>query len=233
MNLFSEFVATSSDSASRFDDPNIAWAQSIELSIRGMRDAARWMLGVVAGWFILVPQLTGLRQLVPENQPVETVYLSAALLALSVWRILITVLEVQAPSKTTTYEPRNLSQRDLEYVQDWGIMVNPPGPEEWQRAAEIDAFVWAAVRHLTPKEAQKWATGLTPDSTTKAPLPTKADLMQFGERVYWRRMEEIWAVLLLSQRDMARRFAVAKTTLLGFGFLATIALVILSGPPAP
>ena len=55
--------------------------------------------------------------------------------------------------------------------------------------------------------------------------------MEFGENVYWMRMEEeVRAVLLLSQRDMTRRYNIAKYTLLVLGLTATFALISLLGP---
>ena len=67
MGLFSEFVPQSGEPGSTLTDPDVAWAEGIALSIRGMRDAARWMLGVVAGWFIVIPELSELRRLLPTG----------------------------------------------------------------------------------------------------------------------------------------------------------------------
>ena len=52
-------------------------------------------------------------------------YLAALLLAVSVGRILITVLEVQAPSNNTTYDLNNLDPDDLKYFQDMGSDGEP------------------------------------------------------------------------------------------------------------
>ena len=72
------------------------------------------------------------------------------------------------------------------------------------------AFVWQAVRHMTPEEAQEWATSGAPEGSDPSPMPSKAELMRFGEKLYWMRMEEVRAVLLLSQRDMTRRYKIAR-----------------------
>jgi hypothetical protein len=234
MSLFSEFLPQSGESGPTFSDPDVAWAEGIALSIRGMRDAARWMLGVVAGWFIVIPELSELRRLLPTERPIETVYLAALLLAVSVGRILITVLEVQAPANRPTYDLHNLDPNDLKYLQDyWGVMANPADPAEWGFQKGLAAWVWQAVRHMTPEEAQEWFDHNAPEGSGPVPLPTKADLLQFGEQVYWMRMDELRAVLLLSQREMARRYKIARYTLLSLGLTATFALIVLLGPLPP
>lgn len=258
MSMFAEFLS-SSGSTSRFDDPDVAWAETIERSIHGMRDAARWMLGVVVGWFILIPELSELRRLLPAERPIEATYLAALLLFLSVGRILVAVLDVQV-TPDSSIDLANLHPDDLEYVRGWGIMTQPEDLSEWHMQKGFNAFVWQAVRHMTPVEAQAWFTrmaaqlsggqpvsdpvpdpGTSPASETadavqaatrQAPLPTEAELMQFGERVYFTRMEEVRAVLLLSQRDMRRRFNIAKWSMLVLGLTATFALIALLGPPA-
>jgi hypothetical protein len=230
MSLFSAFLPQSGESGPTFSDPDVAWAEGIALSIRGMRDAARWMLGVVAGWFIVIPELSELRRLLPSERPIETVYLAALLLAVSVGRILITVLEVQAPSGNTTYDFNNLHPEDLAYVQEWGVMADLSDPADWEFDKAFTAHVWQAVRHMTPEEAQAWFNHTLPEGSPPAPLPTTADLLRFGERLYWMKMDELRAVLLLTRRDITKRHNIAKRTLLAMGFTATFALICLLGP---
>jgi hypothetical protein len=254
MGMFAEFL-TSSGGATRFDDPDVAWAETIERSIHGMRDAARWMLGVVVGWFILIPELAELRQLLPVERPYEVTYLATLLLFLSVGRLLTTVLNVQV-TPDSSIDLANLHPDDLEYVRGWGIMTEPEDLAEWHMQKGFNAFVWQAVRYMTPEEAHAWftrsfaqasgeqpapdpgtspaseATAAIPAGFGRVPQPSEADLMQFGERVYWMRMQEVRAVLLLSQRDMRRRFNIAKWSMLVLGLTATFALIALLGPPA-
>jgi hypothetical protein len=65
MDLFREFQqSTADDLESRMSTYEDAWLAAILMSIRSMRNAARWLLGVVVAWLFLVPQLTGLRELV-------------------------------------------------------------------------------------------------------------------------------------------------------------------------
>jgi hypothetical protein len=193
--------------------------------------------------------------LLPVERPYEVTYLATLLLFLSVGRLLTTVLNVQV-TPDSSIDLANLHPDDLEYVRGWGIMTEPEDLAEWHMQKGFNAFVWQAVRYMTPEEAHAWftrsfaqasgeqpasdpgtspaseATAAIPAGFGRVPQPSEADLMQFGERVYWMRMQEVRAVLLLSQRDMRRRFNIAKWSMLVLGLTASFALIALLGPPA-
>lgn len=210
-------------------DPDAAWIESLMLSIKGMRDASRWLLGVVVGWLLVIPQLPELRRLVPCDLPTAAVWLAAGVLVFSVAYILIAVLEVQAPAGDKSIELHKLNAFDLAYVQAWGVMTNPSSIEEWNIQREFFGELANGYKHRTPKEAQEWLNARFPDGPP-APLPSKADLKQTGDRWYWMRMEEFRALLILSQRDMRWRYSHVKLSILSFGLLATVSLLVLIGP---
>ena len=226
---FAEYLSEAAGSSSVHHDPDAAWIESLMLSIKGMRDASRWLLGVVAGWLLVIPQLPELRRLVPCDLPIAAIWLAAGVLLFSVAYILIAVLEVQAPAGDKSVDLHDLNEADLAYVQAWGVMTNPSSIEEWNGHREFYGELANAFKHRTPEEAQQWLNARFPDGQP-APMPTLADLKQTGERWYWMRMDEFRALLILSQRDMRWRFSHAKLSILVFGFLATLSLLVLIGP---
>lgn len=226
---FAEYLSEAAGGGSVHTDPDAAWVESLILSIKGMRDASRWLLGVVVGWLLVIPQLTELRRLIPCDLPIATVWLAAGVLLFSVAYILIAVLEVQAPAGDKSIDMHNLTSADLAYVQAWGIMANPSNMQEWNRQRVFFGALADGFRHRTPEQAQQWLNETSPGGPP-APLPTQADLNQAGERWYWMRMEEFRALLLLSQRDMRWRYSHAKWSILVFGLLATLSLMVLIGP---
>lgn len=226
---FSEFLSDAAASGPVHSDPDAAWIESLMLSIRGMRDASRWLLGVVVGWLLVIPQLTELRRLVPCDLPIASVWLAAGVLLFSVAYILIAVLEVQAPAGDKSIDLHDLSPGDLAYVQGWGVMANPSSMEVWNIQREFYSGLANGFKNRTPEEAQQWLNATLPGSPP-APLPSQADLKGAGDRWYWIRMEEFRALLILSQRDMRWRYSNAKWAILVFGLLATISLMVLIGP---
>jgi hypothetical protein len=229
MSFLGEFQPSSpAPMENNLTHPDDAWIASILMSIRGMRDAARWLLAVVLGWLFLIPQLTDVRLLFAAERPRWVTGIGIFLLLLSVGRILLTVLEVQAPSRKRTYEVRNLGVDDLAYVQEWGVMVEPSTPAQWQRALAFNSFVWGTFQYMKPDEAQQWTRDHFGGSP---PKPTPTDILGARDQLFWMHQQERNAILVLSQRDMIERFNLAKQSVLFFGFGAALALLVLLGPP--
>lgn len=226
---FAEYLSEAAGSSSVHNDPDAAWIESLMLSIKGMRDASRWLLGVVVGWLLVIPQLPELRRLVPCDLPIAAIWLAAGVLLFSVAYILIAVLEVQAPAGDKSVDLHELRPIDLAYIQAWGVMSNPSNLTDWNKQREFFGELANGYKHRTPKEAQEWLNARIPGGPP-APLPSKADLKETGERWYWMRMEEFRALLILSQRDMRWRYSHAKWSILVFGLLATLSLLVLIGP---
>jgi hypothetical protein len=236
MDLFREFQqSTADDLESRMSTYEDAWLAAILMSIRSMRNAARWLLGVVVAWLFLVPQLTGLRELVPRDSPAQVIAVATVLLVGSVGLIVWSVLDVQAVGMRS-FEIRDLGEDDLAYVQEWDLLKNPPTPELWREAFAEHAHTLDRYRYVTPDDTQDWVAGRQwwlDEHTPMYPPPphSGAALFAYDHLVRMRR-EERNASAVLSIRSMNQRFVRAKWTILVGSFVAAVAILVLVGPPA-
>jgi hypothetical protein len=236
MDLFREFQQSAPDDLeSRMSTFEDAWLAAILMSIRSMRDAARWLLGVVVAWLFLVPQLTGLRELVPSDLPLGVTAVATFLLVGSVGLIVWSVLDVQAIGMRS-FEIRNLDDDDLAYVQEWGLLENPPTPELWREAFAQHVHTLEQYRYLTPEDAkdyvadqQWWITERVP---RYPPPPHSGAAILAQDQLLRMRREERNASAVLSIRSMNQRFVRAKWIILVGSFVAAGALLVLVGPPA-
>ena len=216
--------------------PDDAWLAAMLGSIRSMRDAARWLLGIVVAWLFLVPQLTALRELVPVELPLPKIGVATALLVGSVGLIVWSVLRVQTLG-VKSYSMRNLEKDDLAYVQEWDLLTNPPTPEKWRQAFAQHAHTLSRYQYLAPDDARDFVAGpqlWTDENTpTYPPPPDSGAAILAQDQLHRMRLEERNAVALLTARDVGIRFRQATWIILVGSFVAAGAILVLVGPPSP
>jgi hypothetical protein len=235
MDLFREFQQSAPDDLeSRLSTYEDAWLAAILMSIRSMRDAARWLLGVVVAWLFLVLQLTALRELLPPVLPLWIIAVATVLLVGSVGFIVWSVLDVQAVGMRS-FEIRNLDEDDLAYVQEWDLLANPPTPELWREALAQHSHTLGRYRYLAPEDAQDWFAGqqlwLDEHTPIYPPPPDSGVAILAQDELLRMRREERNASAVLSIRGMNQRFVRAKWAILVGSFVAAAALLVLVGPP--
>jgi hypothetical protein len=237
MDLFREFQQSAPDDLeSRMSTYEDAWLAAILMSIRSMRDAARWLLGVVVAWLFLVPQLTALRELVPSDLPLEATALATFALVVSVGLIVWSVLDVQAIGMRS-FEIRNLDEDDLAYVQEWDLLAHPPTPELWREKFAEHVDTLRQYRYLTPEDAQDYVADqqwwITERIPRYPPPPHSGAAILAQDEILRMRQEERNASAVLSIRSMNETFVRAKWIILVGSFVAAGAILALVGPPAP
>lgn len=211
-----------------------AWADVMRGSIASMQATARWLLGVVAAWWFFVPQVTGLRQLVPAVVPWWATAAATAFALASAAATVWAVLRLQGGAGRPV-EVRDLNADDLAYVQkSWGLMTEVKTSEEWRKLMAARFQVYEAARYLphTPEADRHivWRFGAVPTPET---WPSHGLAIWAGDWLTMMRREERDAVLVLTYRDIRRRFDLMRWVVGVSAVVAAVGIVVLTGPPTP
>src|SRR5690349_19394588 len=91
------------------------WAESYELGSRAMKEAGRWVLGVVAGLLLAATNVGGFGSLEPDSWRFWLAVGSAVVTLISVGRIVFVFLEIQVNNEMAWDE---LTQEDFRTIHD-------------------------------------------------------------------------------------------------------------------
>jgi hypothetical protein len=192
------------------------WAEGFELNAKAMRDAGRWVIGVVAGILLAATNLSGFGRLYPDQWRFWLAAVSAVVSVASIGKIVHLFLHIQINEEM---DWEKLTPSQLTFVQEYGFLL------KYSTFAE---FLNHQLKTLAEYATVRSSIGATP--LVFSPQHNH-DLLNRQKILSDELTDMAWERLnieaLLGWRPVKQRFDRARHVLLWLGAIAAIATMAL------
>ncbi|MGI8404045.1 MAG: hypothetical protein ACR2OE_04645 [Thermomicrobiales bacterium] len=192
------------------------WAESYELGNRAMKEAGRWVLGIVAGLLLAATNLTGFGRLYPDQWRFWLAVIAALITVTTVGRIIYLFVQVQI---TEEMDWEKLTPDQFSLVQGYGFMKEYASFEDFEEDRQKTLSDYEKVRSSIGSTALVFNQQHNNDL-----LNRQGTLSEKLEDMVWQR-HNIEAVL--GYVPVKQRFEKARMALIRLGLVAALATLTL------
>ncbi len=119
------------------------WAEGFELNAKAMRDAGRWMIGVVAGILLAATNLSGFGRLYPDQWRFWLAAVSAVVSVASIGRIVYLFLQIQVSGELNW---ETLTPSQFTFIREYGLLLDYPTFTDFRNHQQQTREEYARVR---------------------------------------------------------------------------------------
>jgi hypothetical protein len=192
------------------------WSKSFEDNVAEMRDAGRWVIGVVAGLLLAATNLSGLGRLSPNEWRFWLAAGAAGIAVTSVGRIITLFLRIQVRDPQVV---ESLPPEVIELLRRYGLLLNYESLEDFRMHHQETLDEYNKVRASIGRTAFLFSLQHNNELQSK-----QQDLLDQLEEMAWMRRE---IEALISWGPARERFERARRALLWFGIVAATASLTL------